>query len=183
MHCLRRVNALLRVVGIAAALAAGCHPPEEVETTIPTTLTLQPAAEYPIPPQAPQGQLRLAIAGVTKLKSPNHEWSSVRALRLDLAIDNRSDQVWVLNPDQQIGVLNGTLHEPPISAEANNGVRLGVIAVPPHSSLRVNLYYPVPESVASANSLRSFDVEWRVESDHHVVAERTLFGHRHASAK
>src|SRR4051794_8870036 len=103
------------LVGLALVLA-GCeeeymYRPEENATA---QLNGVPAARYAIPPEAPQGDVRIASHGMSKIREHavgNEEGQvdehgrEIRALHVRMSISNTSPQDWSVDGRQQIAEL------------------------------------------------------------------------------
>lgn len=120
-----------------------------------------------IPQEAPQGTVEIASAGITNGPHGEH------ALHVRMTVDNEGDATpWTLDiRDQQVELQGQGRAEP---QSANAGVQsLPELAIAQHERRAVDLYYPVPPRMDSADELTGFDVLWQVRTPERMVAGRT----------
>ena len=85
---------------LVAAFLLGCAQERYVYGPVRTTgaeIAGAPAASYEIPSGAPRGSMRLAMMGLSTLRSVHIEDSTLRAVRLALVVSNRSDETWTVD--------------------------------------------------------------------------------------
>ncbi len=159
---------------VGALLLAGCatyaYVPEQNATG---QIRGQPAADYAIPPEAPQGDVRIASFGVTDLATSESE--HVRALHLRMVVSNNGAVPWTVDTREQLAAVPGEGHSRPIFASTDDN-RLPLATVAPGGKRTLDLVYPLPASMQKAKHLPAFDVVWRVDTGGgRVVAMRTPF--------
>ena len=168
------MNRLL-LVSIATLTAAACAPsyvylPEENATA---TVAGRAAARYAIPPEAPQGDVRVASFGVAKV-TPQGSSESYNALHVRMVVSNESKTPWKLDTrDQLISIANEGESRPIYASADRDG--LPVIEIAPQDKRTVDLFYPLPADMQSAKRIPDFDVIWKVDTGTRPIAERTPF--------
>ncbi len=133
----------------------------------------QSAAAYHIPPEAPQGDVRVTSFGVTKLKVNNQE-EHVRAMHVRMVVANNSDAPWTVDTRQQIGVIPNEGRSRPMYASSDGG-QLPLVTVPARGRRTIDLFYPLPQGMQKASRLPQFDLLWTVDTQSRQVAMRTPF--------
>jgi hypothetical protein len=133
----------------------------------------QPAAAYPIPPSAPQGDVRVASFGITGLDVNAGE--RVRAMHVRVVVTNRSSVPWTIDTREQLGEIPDEGQSRPIFASSDAGT-LPLIQAEPGASRSIDLFYPLPAGIQKAKSLPAFSELWKVDTGGgHFIAERTQF--------
>jgi hypothetical protein len=179
---LRVTPALRRVLGVVSlawgTLVAGCAVHDYAywpEGTSGTRIAGRPAALYGVPRGSPRGSLRVAALGVATLEPRDDAAARIRTMHVRMIASNDDDAgPWWLDTRSQIGGLDGFGRSRPAFAWSSAG-RPPAVSVPPGSSASVDLYYPLPEDMQSADEIPQFDVAWEVQTPAGVVAERTAF--------
>jgi hypothetical protein len=163
---------------VVSALAIGaCSSDYVYEPAVNATARVNgvPAADYQIPPELPQGDVRLSTFGIAKLRSTdNREAGRIRALHVRMVVANNARQPWTIDTREQRAVLVGGNQSRPAFAAAESGV-LPTVEIPPGSRRTIDLYFPLPQNLQSAKKIPSFDVVWTVHTAERVVTERTPF--------
>ncbi|MFI5289422.1 MAG: hypothetical protein ACHQ17_07225 [Polyangia bacterium] len=163
------------LIALGALVLAGCagdyaYVPAEAATA---QVGGQAAADYPIPPEAPQGDVRIASFGISPLAVNQQE--SVRALHLRMVIANNSSQQWTVDTREQLAALSGEGESRPIFASTDQG-ELPLVPIAPGDKRTIDLFYPLPADLQKASELPEFDLVWNVDTGNgRVVAERTPF--------
>jgi hypothetical protein len=155
----------LRTLAVALALA-GCNQyeyrPEENATA---QIGGRIAAAYPIPPEKPEGTVRVAGWGVDRQQ---------KLLHLRMVVENNSlTDAWSIDPNQLHVELSGRAVSP--SRVAGSTPDLPSVQVPPGGKRTLDLFFPLPDEMARASKLPAFDFVWRVQTGGRTVAERTPF--------
>jgi hypothetical protein len=81
------------------------------------------AADYGMPPAAPQGDVRLASYGITEVSPPSNRNERLRALHLRFVLANNSATPWTLDTREQRLDLSGDGSLAPAFANAIEGHR------------------------------------------------------------
>jgi hypothetical protein len=125
-----------------------------------------PAEHYPIPPEAPQGEVYVTSFGFTDFDlGPNQPGTMLHAR---LAVSNGSPQPWTVDGRRQVVVAAGYANQTP--AFANSDVGTGpVYVVAPGRTAVFDFYYSV------FPPLTGFALDWNVDTSAHPVANRTAF--------
>ncbi len=147
-----------RAVAIGILLVAGCHGAAWVpDTPVGGRLrgTGLPSAVYKLP----DGTVSVAAVGVRGSKG-------ARQMVVRMSVENRSDGVFRLQPEQQRLLLPGYRESWPLPPR--DGTR--VVLIPPRSERLIELSFPV----ADARPAR-FDLEWRLATPGEPVEHRTPF--------
>jgi hypothetical protein len=136
-----------------------------------------PGARQPIPPERPQGDVRVASLGVTEIEPAMGAPTPVLHVRMVVA-NNGDDVAWQLEPRAQEVVVPGEGRSGPLfvngAAQAGESIR-----VPPREQRTIDFYFPLPATIDSADQLPRFDFLWQVRMASRLVTERTEF-HREA---
>jgi hypothetical protein len=164
-----------------AALAlgvAGCAPTYVYQPAQNATGQVQGrlAADYPIPTNNPQGDVRLASFGISTVSPQNAPDVKQRAIHVRLIIANNSGQYWSLDTREQRIDVPGAGQQPPAYVSTQEGDRgLPMISIAPNGKRTLDLFYPLPATMQSAKQIPEFDVLWRLNTGSEIVAERTPF--------
>lgn len=133
------------------------------------------AADYPIPPQNPQGSVRLASYGLTDVSPKDNQNEKFRAIHLRVVIANDSAAQWTFDTKDQRIDLNGQGTFAPAFASANAGSPPPEVTIAPNGKRVVDLFFMLPANLQHASEIPEFDALWRVNTNGTVVAERTPF--------
>jgi hypothetical protein len=136
------------------------------------------AAEYPIPPQSPHGEVRVASYGVEQLAPGDAPDQNLSTLHIRVFLSNTSEQTWTFDTREQQMQLQGRGTSTPAFASASpdpGGSSPPVIAIGPRATRLVDLFFPLPEDMQSAADIGAFSVTAHVHTDEGVVAETTPF--------
>jgi hypothetical protein len=168
-------TALRRPLWLALALAlGGCAPTYVFEPAVRGNALVAglPAARYAIPPAAPQGDVRVASFGTTKVHLP--EGPEIPVLQVRLVVANNGNVPWTLDTREQYGAIpgEGTSRAVFVGADRDGAP---IITIQPGGQRTVDLYFPLPEGMSGAGHIPHFDVIWRVDAGGVAVAERTPF--------
>jgi hypothetical protein len=165
------------VVASLAIFAFGCTQPYTYlyRPSVNATASTDgyPAARYPIPLNAPKGDVRVASFGVTEV---GHEQGpDLPSLHIRLAIANNAGQTtWTVDTRDVRVELRGEQPRGPAFANAEAG-GLPVVGIPPEQQRTIDLFYPLPKERDEPEDIPAFDVLWKVQTDEGMVAERTPF--------
>jgi hypothetical protein len=167
----RQICGALLVGGVLAACASqNAYVPEEHATT---TLGGRTAASYALPSERdPRGNLRVASAGISKLKRNGVEVG--KAIHVRIAISHRGGGSIALDARRQrLQLPDGRELAPAylVSPRATSPV----VSVPPGASRTIDLYFPMPSDWLSRRSPYRFDVAWRVWTANGEVSRVTPF--------
>jgi len=133
------------------------------------------AATYPIPRDAPRGNLRIASYGLVDIGPQTQSDKRIVALHLRMTLTNDSDRPWTLDTREQRVALEGFGTSVAAFASADAGSAPPTITVPPKGKRVVDLFFPLPTQLQSQRTLPSFDALWRVQADDQVVSDETPF--------
>jgi hypothetical protein len=156
---------------LAGALGAGCA---HTYTYVPVGPQAAggPAAQYAIPPTAPQGEAYVTSFGFTDVD--NGQGGSQRFLHARLAVSNGSAATWQVDSRQQFLAAPGAPPQPPAFLNTNAGEG-PVYAVAPGAANVFDLYFAPPPGPAQPEALAGFAFDWSVNAGGQVVAEQTSF--------
>lgn len=163
------------LIALCGLALAGCATDYSYMPEVNATAQVggQAAADYPIPPEAPEGDVRVASFGITRLQVNSSE--HVRALHLRLVITNRGQTPWTLDTRSQLLQIAYEGESRPIFASADSG-QLPEVSIAPGAQRAVDLFYPLPADLQHASRLPAFDLVWRVDTGGgRTVAIRTPF--------
>jgi hypothetical protein len=158
-------------------VATGCAPHYAYVPTTNATATVQGkvAAEYPIPPSGPQGDVRIASYGLTDVTPPNAPNEILRALHLRVVLADNGPTAWTFDTREQRVELDGGGAIAPAFASANAGPPPPVVTVDRNGKRVVDLFFLLPANFQHADAIPEFDALWRVSTGAGSVAERTPF--------
>lgn len=133
------------------------------------------AAEYPLPPNAPRGDLWISSYGITDVTPQGGSSQTLRALHLRVVIADNAASPWTFDTRDQRVDLRGRGPVAPAFASTNAGASPPVITIEPNGERVVDLFFLLPPDLQHAEQIPEFDALWRVNTDAGVVAERTPF--------
>jgi hypothetical protein len=159
---------------IALLALCACEPQYAyVPVTNATVIAGHVAADYPIPKEAPRGDVRVASYGIADVGGSRDD--RVRALHLRLTLIDNSDRAWTMDTREQLVDLDGYGRSVAAYASANSGTSPPLITAPPMGKRVVDLFFPLPAELQRASRLPAFDVVWKVRTGDREIAERTPF--------
>jgi hypothetical protein len=176
-----RVHASFRV-GLVATTVLGLAPACAVtrdfiyRPSAPAIADVEglPAAVYPVPPERPEAEVRVASVGVSYLQTAPGP-TSLPTLQVRMVIANNGDAAGLtLDTTQVLVDIPGEGTAAPMYANSAEGA-MPVVTVARGERKVVDLYFPLPATTASADRLAAFDLEWQVQTGARRVAERTPF--------
>ncbi len=163
---------------VLCALLAGCASRYEYVPTTNATADMQGrvAAEYPLPPNAPHGNLWICSYGFTDVTPQGAPTSqNLRALHLRVVVANNGTVPWTFDTREQRVDLRGRGPVAPAFASTSPGASPPLVTVEPNSERVIDLFFLVPPDLQHAEQVPQFDALWRVSTDSGVIAERTPF--------
>jgi hypothetical protein len=160
----------------ASACSATTYAYVPATSAPPASLYGHPAADYAIPPQAPQGDLKVASYGVEALSPGNSDDEAVGALHLRISINNRSTTAWTLDTREQQAFVDGLATSTPAFASASPGTGSPpLVTIAPNSTRLVDVFFPLPEELQGASSVPGFRFTATVHTPAGPVYEVTPF--------
>ncbi|HEY3353584.1 MAG TPA: hypothetical protein VGQ83_10065 [Polyangia bacterium] len=133
-----------------------------------------PGVDYPVPPSAPRGGVRVMSYGVTDVR-PDRGGTSTRALQVRLLVSNEADDTpWTLDTRQVLAAVAGQGQSRAAFVNTDGGTP-PVLRIARGKHVTVDLYYPLPDAVANAGSAPGFQLAWQVRTSAGVFAENTPF--------
>lgn len=168
-HNTAAVLALLMLLAIATP---GCGPRRYAYAPVTITsadTSAGAAADYPFPPDLPQGNVRLATMGIAESTA-----ESPRSIHVRMVVTNRSREPWVVDKsEQRLAVADG--HAATIvlaNAPAAPSSRVDVL---PGQTATIELFFPLPAGAHDAADVPAFDALWTVRPGARVFTIRTPF--------
>ncbi len=146
------------------------------EPTTQATANIEgtPAARYEVPPEAPRGEVNVASLGIVDL-SVDQNGPKTRFLQIRMIAANNNDTgPWVIDSREQLLSLANEGQSRPAFVNTDRQDAPN-ITVAPTQKRTIDLFYPLPEPLAKANSVSQFDLLWHVQTPSREVAERTPF--------
>ncbi|MGH7438467.1 MAG: hypothetical protein ACRENE_22505, partial [Polyangiaceae bacterium] len=159
---------------VAAFTATGCAEAEYAyvpEQNATAALGGQVAADYPIPPSTPTGDVRLASYGVAELAPPGGSGRRLYAIHLHMSIADNGSAPFTVDTREQRLDLEGHGMSAPAFASADAGSAPPVVTVPTAGKRVIDLFFPLPADLEAPDNLPAFDAVWRVHADDQVVVE------------
>lgn len=163
---------------VALIALAACEPQYAyVPVTNATVIAGHVAADYPIPKEAPRGDVRVASYGIADVggSREHDDRDRVRALHLRITIIDNGDRPWTMDTREQLVDLDGYGQSVAAYASANAGSAPPLITATPMGKRVVDLFFPLPPQLQRAERLPTFDVVWKVRADDKDISERTPF--------
>jgi hypothetical protein len=157
---------------------AACAPRYEYRPAANATASIKGhvAADYQIPSNAPQGDVRIASFGMSKIAPSKTPDQSQKAVHVRMIVNDNSQADWTMDTRQQMIVLPGGQQVAPSLVTTREGLAgLPSVTVPAGGKRIINLFYPLPANMQSASQVPEFDVVWRVNTPQQQVTERTPF--------
>jgi hypothetical protein len=183
---LARLVPSLAALGAVAAWTGGCASTSTGTTAYAYKYAYKPvqsatasvaghlAAEYPVPPALPHGDVKVATMGVTALEARPGE-PRTEAMHIRMVLHNQDDPVaWQLDTRQQLGRIGAYGQSRPILASSTMG-QLPMVTVAPTAKVIVDLYYPLPHGLQTADEIPAFDVQWTVTTNAGPVVSTAAF--------
>ena len=156
----------------ALALGAGCATTFTYVPVGPGT-SGGPAAQYPVPPQAPQGEVYVTSFGFTDFD--NGQGGAQRMLHTRVAVANGSPVPWDVDGRQQFLAAPGLQPQAPSFLNTNASSQGPVYPIPSGSATTFDYYFALPPGYAQPQSLGGFALDWSVNAGGQVVANQTTF--------
>lgn len=169
---------LLTAAVLTSVALSACAPTRYAYAPVTTTsadLAGASAAVYAMPPGAPRGDVRVAMFGVTSLGPIGTHEPGSDAIHVGLAVSNRSDETWTVDPSEQHLTLTLKRQRSDIYATSGETPRSGAVLVPPRSTRTIDLYFPLPIQFHKEDAPPPFDVTWTVHAGGRAVTQRTPF--------
>ena len=134
------------------------------------------AADYEIPAQNPQGDVRIASFGFTDISSDDQPNTMERAVHLRMIVANNSPQTWTIDTREIQVDFAGTARTPPAYVTSREGDEgLPLVGIAPNSQRVLDLFYPLPANMQKASKLPEFDALWQVHMAGQAYSQRTPF--------
>jgi hypothetical protein len=131
-----------------------------------------PAARYPIPPAAPQGEAYVTSFGFTDMEVDSGR--DAQLLHARLAVQNSSAVPWTVDGREQYLAAPGQTPQPAafLNTDAGQGP---IYFVPPGQARVFDLYFAPPAPYDHPQSLAGFALDWRVNAGGQPIAQQTPF--------
>ena len=169
-----RSNATLLLAALTGALAlgAGCAHQYSYVPVGPGSAG-GPAARFPVPPAAPQGEVYVTSFGFTDFD--NGQGGAQRLLHTRVAVANGSPVTWEVDGRQQFLAAPGLQPQAPSFVNTNAGAPGPVYPVGPGATTVFDFYFALPPGLEQPESLGGFALDWSVNAGGAVVANQTTF--------
>jgi hypothetical protein len=160
---------LLAVTGLQCASTQYVYRPEQATVWIDG----YPAERSSIPPERPQGEVRVAAFGIAELE--HGQGQRVRMLHVRLVVQNDGDnRPWVVDTREQLIVIADVGWNRPAFVNSDLD-SLPLVQVARRTRRVLDLYYPLPSNVQDEGQLPGFDITWEVRTAARRVAGRASF--------
>lgn len=170
---------MTRLLALASLLiATGCASEYTYVPATNATSTIQGmvAADYPIPPNAPQGDVRIASYGIAEVTPKNGGHGTLRVLHLRVVLANNSAMPWTFDiRDQRLDLTGRGLLAPTFSSANSGGTPPPLVTIDPSGKRVVDLFFVLPRDLQRAESIPEFDALWNVNTGAGEIAQRTPF--------
>ena len=166
------------MVLVCSFAMAACAPNYIYRPAANATATIKGrvAADYPIPPAAPEGDVQLASFGMSTISASATPNQKQMAIHVRMIVADNSQTTWTLDTRQQVVALSDGQQLAPAYVTTQEGQ-----AGPPSVTVAaggkriIDLFYPLPPNMQSASQVPEFDVVWHVATSQQQVTERTPF--------
>jgi hypothetical protein len=145
-----------------------------VTSTTSATVDGQPASFYGVPPEAPQGNVRVATMGFAEIEAQGGG-EHIRALHVRMVVANNSLKPWLVDTREIRAALPGYGESRAAFATGGQNSAPPNIEIPPRGERTIDLFYPLPSTMKDASKVPAFDLLWEVNTDSRRVVERTPF--------
>jgi hypothetical protein len=162
---------LLAVLAGMVALGSGCAH-QYMYMPIGPGASGGAAAQFPVPPAAPQGEVYVTSFGFTDFD--NGQGGAQRLLHARVAVSNGSAATWEVDGRQQFLAMPGQAPQPPSFMNTNAGTG-PVYPVAPGAANVFDLYFAPPPGLAGPESLGGWALDWSVNAGGQIVANQTSF--------
>ncbi len=135
----------------------------------------RPAADYDVPPNDPQGDVRIASFGIAKITPKKAQVAEpFHALHVRMIVSNNSGQPWSIDTHEQLADVHGvgTVRAGYVESDAGD---LPTVNVPPGGKRTIDLFFPLAHPVDKASKIPEFDVLWRVQTGTQLYTARAPF--------
>jgi len=132
------------------------------------------AARYPVPPERPEGEVRVVTFGMQDL-SPTGGGSLMPALHVRLLVANNGDATpWNVDTRQVLIDIAGEGSSPAVYVNSDVGT-LPNITIAQGEQRTIDFFFPLPGSMQGEAAIPHFDVKWQVVTGTRPIAGRTPF--------
>ena len=162
---------VLSILAVALAMCGcGTRYAYAPVTTTSAEVVGHPAADYPFPPEAPCGDVRLATLGLADVDGS-------KAIRLRMILTNHGSEPWLLDKSEQelAVVTGGKRNERTEIVRALTRVAGARVEVPPQQTENVDLFFTLPRDASDPSEVTAFDAIWTVRVGPRAIATRTPF--------
>jgi hypothetical protein len=161
---------------VALSFASGCatggqlHRFEESATAPGVT-----PDSYRVPARSPQGEVRVATLGIATIAPRSRDDDSrTHAVHVRLLVDHWAGPPWQVDTRHQIASMTGRGQSRPAFAACNEGLP-PVVTIQPGTSVRIDLYYPLPRVMQRVTYIPRVELDWQLSSGDGLVQEQTVF--------
>jgi hypothetical protein len=166
---------------LGSLVLSACAPEYVLAPTVRANAIVagMPASDYPIPPEAPKGDVRVTAPGVVDLRA-NQSSPTTHALLVRMVASNAADLTWRLDTREQYVAIGGQGQtgaayvnaDVPVNADAPGSP---IIEIPPGQKHTIDFYFPLPPGIQKNGDIPAVDFSWRVETSAGAIAQRTPF--------
>jgi hypothetical protein len=139
-----------------------------------------PALDYPIPPGAPVGDIRLATLGVVEVNPSVTPDDSAKAVHLRMIATNRGAETWTIDTREQRLGLPGAIQIH--ACNVFGGALASVVHVGPGSAKTLDLFFLLPQTFQIGATRPEFEVLWTVHTPTQTIEQRTSFDRQTSDA-
>ena len=132
------------------------------------------AAVYGVPPDAPRGEVRVAMLGVGSAPATGGGEKSSRVVHVALAVANRADEPWRVDLSEQRLTFTAKRERSDLYA-TGDASRAGPLVVAPRSTRVIDLYFALPIQLEKESSPPSFELRWTVHAGSRSITQVTPF--------
>jgi hypothetical protein len=134
-----------------------------------------PAVDYPIPPDAPTGDIRLATLGVADVHPTDAPNGIAKAIHLRMIATNKGPDDWTIDAREQRLVIAGAVQVRAGDAFPDRKTDPPIVHVGPGKKETVDLFFLLPQTLEKGPNRPELDVLWTVHTPTRTIEQRTSF--------
>jgi hypothetical protein len=130
--------------------------------------------DFPIPQEAPTGDVRLAVVGVTRVRPAGAAAPSANALRLRMIVTNNGPETWTIDEAEQSAFV-GAVQLQAVNAIGVQAGRPALVQVGPGTRQTLDFSFVLPPSLQNGANRRKFTLVWRLHAPTGSIERRATF--------
>jgi len=163
---------LLGALGLAACANGSSYVPAVTSNAVVANVQ---AIDYPMPPEAPAGDIRLATLGVVEVHPLDAPTGTAKAIHVRMVATNAGPTPWTIDAREQRITLAGAAPIHAGGAITGQGAEPPIVEIAAGGKGAIDLIFVLPEEFQRASKRPEFDVLWTVHTGTRTVELRTPF--------